>query len=64
LTWNVRTPAQPKHRAAERSVSNTLADLVADRLQGTRTTLDRLAAPQLRIPKEPVRLSLAVAGAK
>lgn len=47
------------HRAAERSVWNTLADLVADKLRGTRTTLDRLAAPEPRIPREPVRLRLA-----
>ena len=52
------------HRAAERSVWNTLADLVADKLKGTRTTLDRLAAPEPRIPKEPVRLNLAAASAR
>lgn len=52
------------HRAAERSVWNTLADLVADKLQGTRTTLDRLAAPKPRIPKEPVRLRLFASGGK
>jgi DNA-binding XRE family transcriptional regulator len=52
------------HRAAERSVWNTLADLVADRLRGTRTTLDRLTAPAPRIPKQPVRLRLGAAVAK
>lgn len=52
------------HRAAERSVWNTLADLVADELHGTRTTLDRLTAPKPRIPKQPVRLRLGLAGAK
>jgi len=52
------------HRAAERSVWNTLADLVSDKLHGTRTTLDRLTAPRPRIPKQPVRLRLAAAGAK
>ncbi len=52
------------HRAAERSVWNTLADLVSDRLQGTKTTLDRLTAPKARIPRQPVRLALRAAGAK
>jgi DNA-binding XRE family transcriptional regulator len=52
------------HRAAERSVWNTLADLVADRLEGTDTTLARLKAPKARIPKQPIRLRLAAAGAK
>jgi DNA-binding XRE family transcriptional regulator len=52
------------HRAAERSVWNTLADLVSDRLQGTSTTLQRLTAPRPSIPKQPVRLRLGMAGAK
>lgn len=52
------------HRAAERSVWNTLADLVTDRLQGTETTLTRLTVPKPRIPKQVVRLSLGTAGAK
>ncbi|MGA8893033.1 MAG: helix-turn-helix domain-containing protein [Anaeromyxobacteraceae bacterium] len=52
------------HRAAERSVWNTLADLVIDRLEGTDTTLTRLQAPKPRIPKQAVRLNLDMAGAK
>ncbi len=52
------------HRAAERSVWNTLADLVSDKLHGKKTTLDRLTAPEPRIPKQPVRLKLAMEGAK
>jgi transcriptional regulator with XRE-family HTH domain len=52
------------HRAAERSVWNTLADLVSDKLRGKRTTLDRLTTPRSRIPKQPVRLRLGLAGAK
>jgi DNA-binding XRE family transcriptional regulator len=52
------------HRAAERSVWNTLADLVADRLDGTDTTLARLKVPRPSIPKQPVRLKLGMAGAK
>lgn len=52
------------HRAAERSVWNTLADLVTDKIQGTDTTLARLKAPKARIPKQAIRLSLSVAGAK
>lgn len=52
------------HRAAERSVWNTLADLVADKLKGTDTTLTRLKAPKGRIPKQAIRLSLGMAGAK
>jgi DNA-binding XRE family transcriptional regulator len=48
------------HRAAERSVWNTLADLVADKLGGRTVTLARLKAlAKPRIPKEPVRLKLA-----
>ncbi len=50
--------------AAERSVWNTLADLVADRLGGTNTTLSRLTVPRPRIPKQAVRLRLGMAGAK
>ncbi|MGB8932440.1 MAG: helix-turn-helix domain-containing protein [Anaeromyxobacteraceae bacterium] len=46
------------HRAAERSVWNTLADLVADKLEGTSTTLTRLTVPKARIPKQAIRLSL------
>jgi len=53
------------HRAAERSVWNTLADLVTDKLAGTTTTLDRLRAlAEPRLPKQPVRLKLGLAGAK
>jgi hypothetical protein len=53
------------HRAAERSVWNTLADLVADKLAGSTTTLDRLRAlSEPRIPKQPIRLRLGLAGAK
>lgn len=53
------------HRAAERSVWNTLADLVSDRLAGTTTTLDRLRAfGEPRLPRQPVRLKLGLAGAK
>jgi DNA-binding XRE family transcriptional regulator len=52
------------HRAAERSVWNTLADLVSDKLHGKKTTLDRLTAPKARVPKQPVRLRLGLAGAK
>lgn len=53
------------HRAAERSVWNTLADLVADRLAGTTTTLERLQAlAEPRLPKQPVRLKLRLAGAE
>ena len=53
------------HRAAERSVWNTLADMIADKLAGTTTTLDRLQAPaEPRIPKQPIRLKLGLAGAK
>ena len=52
------------HRSAEPSVWNTLADLVSDRLEGTDTTLTRLKASKGRIPRQPVRLSLGVAGAK
>jgi transcriptional regulator with XRE-family HTH domain len=52
------------HRAAERSVWNTLADLVSDKLHGTKTTLDRLTAPAPRIPKQPVRLRLGDGCAK
>jgi DNA-binding XRE family transcriptional regulator len=52
------------HRAAERSVWNTLADLVTDRLQGTDTTLTRLKAPKARIPKQAITLRLGVAGTK
>lgn len=52
------------HRAAERSVWNTLADLVSDRLHGTQTTVDRLTVPRPRVPKQPVQLRLGVAGAK
>ncbi len=50
------------HRAAERSVWNASADMVADKLAGTTTTLERLrthGAP--RIPKRPVQLRLAAA---
>lgn len=53
------------HRPAERSVWNTLADLVGDELAGTKTTIDRLralAAP--RLPKRPVRLNLGLAGGR
>ena len=52
------------HRAAERSVWNTLADLVSDRLHGTKTTVDRLTAPKPRIPKQAVRLRLGAANGK
>jgi hypothetical protein len=53
------------HRAAERSVWNTLADLVADKLGGRTITIERLRAPgKPRIPRQPVRLSLAPAGAR
>jgi len=52
------------HRAAERSVWNTLADLVSDKLRGTRTTLDRLTAHKPHIPKRPVRLRLGMASVK
>jgi DNA-binding XRE family transcriptional regulator len=52
------------HRAAERSVWNTLADLVADKLGGKTMTVERLRARKPRIPKHPVRLSLALAGAR
>jgi hypothetical protein len=53
------------HRAAERTVWNTLADLVADKLAGTTTTLDRLPAHgAARMPKHPVRLRLGVVAAK
>jgi DNA-binding XRE family transcriptional regulator len=52
------------HRAAERSVWNTLADLVSDKLTGSTTTLDRLRAAEPHIPKQPVRLRLGLAGAK
>ena len=52
------------HRAAERSVWNTLADLVTDKLGGKTATLERLKAPaKPQIPKQPVRLRL-VAGAR
>ena len=48
------------HRAAERSVWNTLADLVADRLGGRTTTVERLRVPaRPRVPAHPVRLRLA-----
>jgi DNA-binding XRE family transcriptional regulator len=48
------------HREAERSVWNALADLVADKLAGTTTTLERLRAHgSPRVPKRPVRLRLA-----
>ncbi len=48
------------HRAAERSVWNTLADLVADKLGGKTGTLDRLKAPSRpRVPTQPIRLRLA-----
>jgi DNA-binding XRE family transcriptional regulator len=51
------------HRPAERSVWNTLADLVSDKLGGRTVTVDRLRARgKPRIPKEPVRLRLEVAG--
>ncbi len=53
------------HRAATPSVWNTLADLVADRLTGATTTLDRLGTRGgSRLPKQPVRLKLGLAGAK
>jgi DNA-binding XRE family transcriptional regulator len=52
------------HRAAERSVWNTLADLVADQLEGTHTTLTRLTVPRARVPKQAIRLRLGVGGAK
>jgi DNA-binding XRE family transcriptional regulator len=52
------------HRAAERSVWNTLADLVSDKLHGTNTTLTRLTIPKARIPKQVIRLTLGMAGAK
>ncbi len=53
------------HRVAERSVWNTLADLVADKLAGATTTLDRLQSlAEPRLPKQPVRLKLGLAGAK
>jgi DNA-binding XRE family transcriptional regulator len=52
------------HRPAERSVWNTLADLVDDKLHGKNTTLDRLTAPKAGVPKQPVRLRLGLAGAK
>jgi DNA-binding XRE family transcriptional regulator len=52
------------HRAAERSVWNTLADLVIDKLEGTDTTLTRLRASRPRIPRQAVRLSLDMAGSK
>ena len=52
------------HRAAERAVWNTLADLVTDKLQGSDTTLTRLKAQKARIPKKAIRLSLGMAGAK
>jgi DNA-binding XRE family transcriptional regulator len=52
------------HRTAERSVWNTLADLVTDKLQGTNTTRTRLTIPKARIPKQAIRLSLGTAGAK
>ena len=48
------------HRRAERSVWNTLADLVADKLGGRTVTLSRLRAlAKPRIPSQPVRLKLA-----
>lgn len=53
------------HRAAERSVWNTLADLAADKLGGRTITIERLRAPgKPRIPRQPVRLSLAPARAR
>ncbi len=53
------------HRIAERSVWNTLADLVADELAGVTTTRDRLRGfAEPRVPKTPVRLALSGAGAK
>jgi transcriptional regulator with XRE-family HTH domain len=53
------------HRAAERSVWNTLADLAADRLAGKTTTLERLRAlAEPHLPKQPIRLKLGLAGAK
>ncbi len=52
------------HRDAERSVWNTLADLVSDKLHGTNTTLDRLTARGPRIPKQPIRLRLGTVGVK
>jgi DNA-binding XRE family transcriptional regulator len=53
------------HRVAERSVWNTLADLIADKLAGVTTTVDRLRAlAEPRLPKQPVRLKLGLAGAK
>ncbi len=52
------------HRTAERSVWNTLADLVSDKLGGRTATVERLRAPaKAQIPKRPVRLKL-VAGAR
>lgn len=52
------------HRSAERSVWNTLADLVSDRLGGKTATVERLRAPaKPQIPKQPVRLRL-VAGVR
>jgi DNA-binding XRE family transcriptional regulator len=51
------------HREAERSVWNTLADLVADRLGGRTVTVERLRSlAKPRVPKQPVRLRLGLAG--
>ncbi len=53
------------HRSAERSVWNTLADLVRDKLGGSTITLERLKAlAKPRIPRQPVRLRLDLAGAR
>jgi DNA-binding XRE family transcriptional regulator len=53
------------HRVAERSVWNALADLVGDKFAGVTTTADRLRAlGEPRLPKQPVRLKLGLAGAK
>jgi len=52
------------HRVAERSVWNTLADLVLDRISGATTTVDRLRSlAEPRLPKRAVRVKL-VARAK
>ncbi len=52
------------HRAVERSVWNALADLVSDELAGATTTLDRLRAlTEPRVPTDPVRVDLGLAGA-
>lgn len=53
------------HRVAERSVWNTVADLLHDRLEGSTTTLDRLRSrPARELPRRPLQLRLGSAAAR